>query len=170
MNAWNPTLFCDFCDPPYDLSIGIGCRIVFALPDLIGFGTMRPLRRPVTRQSSGCKRAIWDHSDFLFATERQHLPLLSSFMPNKYGIFPPGTFFHSKKSSAGTRQRRFPNACRYEGAVSMVSTLALMVLYAIFGSLASSESDPTATCPKSAAWFSDGVGSREHPPLEQCSN
>src|ERR1700722_10792146 len=76
MNAWNPALFCDFCDPSYDLSIGFGCRIVFALRYLIGFGTMRPLRRPVTRQSSGRKRAIWDHPDFLFATERQHLPLL----------------------------------------------------------------------------------------------
>src|ERR1700675_2637585 len=76
MNAWNPALFCHFCDPPYDLSIGFGCRIVFALRYLIGFGTMRPLRRPITRQSSGRKRAIWDHPDFLLATERQHLPLL----------------------------------------------------------------------------------------------
>ena len=38
MNAWNPALFCDFCNPPYDLSIGFGCRIVFALCYLIGFG------------------------------------------------------------------------------------------------------------------------------------
>src|ERR1700676_3161263 len=76
MNAWNSTLFCDFCDPPYDLSIGFGCRIVFALCDLIGFRTMRPLRRPVTGQSSGCERTIRDHPNFLLATERQHLPLL----------------------------------------------------------------------------------------------
>jgi hypothetical protein len=33
-------------------------------------------------------------------------------------------------------ERRLPNACRYDGAVSMVSTVALMVLYSIFGSLA----------------------------------
>jgi len=39
MNAWNSTLFRDFRDPLYDLSIGFGCRIVFALRDLIGFGT-----------------------------------------------------------------------------------------------------------------------------------
>src|SRR5208282_6679549 len=76
MNAWNPTPFRDFRDPLYDLLIGFGCRIVFALRDLIGFGTMRPLRRPVTRQSSGCERTIRDHPDLLLATEWQHLPLL----------------------------------------------------------------------------------------------
>jgi hypothetical protein len=41
-----------------------------------------------------------------------------------------------KLDEAWTRQRRFTNACRNDGAVSTVSTLALMVLYAIFGSLA----------------------------------
>ena len=39
------------------------------------------------------------------------------------------------------------------GDVSMVSTLALMVLYASFGSLAEFGIRPTAKCPKSAAWF-----------------
>src|SRR5271156_6207453 len=76
MNAWNPPLFRDFRDPFYDLSISFGCRIVFALRDLIGFGTMRPLGRPDTRQSSGCEWAIRDDPDLLLATERQHLPLL----------------------------------------------------------------------------------------------
>src|ERR1700676_4805439 len=60
----------------------------------------------------------------------------SSFMLIECGILPPGTFFHSKNPSAGTRQGRFLNACRYDGAVSTVSALALMVLYATFGSLA----------------------------------
>jgi hypothetical protein len=55
MNARNPTPFRDLL---YDLSIGFSYRIVFALRDLIGFGTMRPLRRPVTRQSSGCELMI----------------------------------------------------------------------------------------------------------------
>jgi hypothetical protein len=58
MNAWNPTLFRDFRDPLYDLSIAFGCRSYarIALRDLIGFGTMRPFRRPVTHQSSGYER------------------------------------------------------------------------------------------------------------------
>src|SRR6478735_3723535 len=76
MNPWNSTLFRDLRDPVYDLSIRLRCRVVFALRDLIGFGTMRPLRRPVTRQSAGCERTIRDHPDLLLPTERQHLPLL----------------------------------------------------------------------------------------------
>jgi hypothetical protein len=76
MNAWNPTLFRDLRDPLYDLSIGFSCRIVFAFRDLISSGTKRPLRRPVTRQSSGCERIVRDHRDLLLATERQHFPLL----------------------------------------------------------------------------------------------
>jgi hypothetical protein len=41
-----------------------------------------------------------------------------------YGILPPRTFFHSQNPSRGIKQRRFLNACRYDGAVSTVSTLA----------------------------------------------
>ena len=39
-------------------------------------------------------------------------------MPIKYGIFPLGTFFHSKKPSAGMRQRRFAFAFFLDGGVS----------------------------------------------------
>jgi hypothetical protein len=35
-----------------------------------------------------------------------------SFMLIEYGILPPGTLFHSEKTSTGIRQRRFLNACR----------------------------------------------------------
>src|SRR2546430_7122608 len=76
MNARNPMLFRDFRDPLHDPSIGFGCRIVLALRDLIGFGTKGALRRPVTRQSSGCEWTIRDHPDLLLAAERKHLPLL----------------------------------------------------------------------------------------------
>src|SRR2546423_13784588 len=76
MNARNPMLFRDFRGPLQDLSIGFGCRIVLAFRDLIGFGTKRAFRRPVTRQSSGCEWTIRDHPALLLAAEPQHLPLL----------------------------------------------------------------------------------------------
>src|SRR2546421_9665089 len=76
MNARNPMLFRDFRDPLHDPSIGFGCRIVLAFRDLIGCGTKRAFRRPVTRQSSGCEGTIRDHPDLLLVAERQHLPLL----------------------------------------------------------------------------------------------
>src|SRR5512137_2007996 len=76
MNARNPMLFRDFRDPLYDPSIGFGRCIVFAFRDLIGFGTKRAFRRPVTRQSSRCEWTIRDHPDLLLAAERQHLPFL----------------------------------------------------------------------------------------------
>ena len=47
MNASNTTLFRYLRYPTFDLSIGFSCRIVFVFHDLIGFGTMRPLHRPV---------------------------------------------------------------------------------------------------------------------------
>src|SRR5947209_5844340 len=76
MHTWSPMLVRDFRDPLHDLLIGFGCRIVLAFRDLIGFGTKRAFRRPVTRQSSGCEWTIRDHPDLLLAAERQHLPLL----------------------------------------------------------------------------------------------
>src|SRR5919108_4177427 len=76
MNARNPMLFRDFRGPLRDPSIGFGCRIVLAFRDLIGFGTKRAFRRPVTRQSSGCEWTVRDHPDLLLAAERQHFPLL----------------------------------------------------------------------------------------------
>src|SRR5437870_8578574 len=76
MNARNPMLFRDFRAPLHDLSIGFGCRIVLAFRNLIGFGTKRAFRRPVTRQSSGCEWTIRDHPDLLLTAQRQHLPLL----------------------------------------------------------------------------------------------
>src|SRR5687767_13308879 len=76
MCAWDPMLLREFRDPLYDLSIGFGCRIVFAFRDLICFGTKRAFGRPVTRQSSRCERTIWNHTDLLLAAEGEHLPLL----------------------------------------------------------------------------------------------
>src|SRR5437660_6656862 len=76
MNARNPMPYRDFRHPRNHLSIGFGCRIVLAFRDVIGFGTQRAFRRPVTRQSSGCEWTIRDHPDLLLAAERQHLPLL----------------------------------------------------------------------------------------------
>src|SRR5690348_14913026 len=76
MNTRNSMLFRDFRDPRNHLLIGFGCRIVLAFRDLIGFGTKRALRRPVTRQSSGCQWTIRNHPDLLLAAEGQHLPLL----------------------------------------------------------------------------------------------
>src|ERR671926_390643 len=76
MHARNSLLFRDLRDPLHDLSIGFGRRIVLAFRDLIGFGTKRAFRRPVTRQSSGCEWAIRGHPDLLLAAEWQHLPLL----------------------------------------------------------------------------------------------
>jgi hypothetical protein len=35
MNAWNPALFCDFCNPSNDLSIGFGCRSKLNRRDLL---------------------------------------------------------------------------------------------------------------------------------------
>ncbi len=49
MNARNPVLLCNFRNPLHDLSIGFGGRIILAFRDLIGFGTKRAFRRPVTR-------------------------------------------------------------------------------------------------------------------------
>src|SRR6266496_3523052 len=69
-------LFRDFRDPRNHLSISFGCCIVLAFGDLISFRTKRTCRRPITRQSSGCKWTIRDHPDLLLAAERQHLPLL----------------------------------------------------------------------------------------------
>jgi hypothetical protein len=60
-----------------------------------------------------------------------------------------------KLDEAWTRQRRFTNACRNDGAVSTVSTLALMVLYAVSDLWPSLESGPTAKCPRCAAWSPD---------------
>jgi hypothetical protein len=98
---------------------------------------------------------VCNHSPFAGSFHPSHNPANtngeSSFILIEYGILPPGTFFHSKKPSAGTRHRRFISACRHEGAVSMVSALALMVLYAIAtGSaltiLARRENPPNGGC------------------------
>src|ERR1035437_4344286 len=52
------------------------------------------------------------------------------------------SFFHSKKKSAGTRQRRRFKASRYVGLVVMVSALALIVLNAILASFAQKGTRP----------------------------
>jgi hypothetical protein len=74
MNTWNPTLFCDFRDSLSDLSIGFGCRVVFALRDLIGDRCV--LSDHQSRVNLPDASGLYGHPDFLLATERQHLPLL----------------------------------------------------------------------------------------------
>src|SRR6266700_8289290 len=76
MDAGNSMLLREFGHPRNYLSVGLGGRIVLTFGDFIDFGTKRALRRPVTRQSAGCKWTIGDHPNLLLSAQRQHLPFL----------------------------------------------------------------------------------------------
>ena len=58
------------------------------------------------------------------------------------GCLPAAVFFHSKKLSTGTRQRRCRNASRNAGLVSMPSALALMFANPTLMSLAQNGTRP----------------------------
>ena len=82
-----------------------------------------------------------------FNIEKQNLAKISVIKSSKIGIY--------RNFNKIEQRRRFMNAWRNDGAVSTVSALALMVLYATFGSLAQFGSGPTAKCPRCAAWSPD---------------
>src|SRR5690606_13240102 len=58
------------------------------------------------------------------------------------GTFPPSRFCHSKKPSAGIRQRRRLNAERNAGFSKAVSERALIILLPVIGSLAHDGTSP----------------------------